>query len=55
MTANAMREDRDACFAAGMDDYVAKPIRPDELADALRRAHPLAERSTQDRATPASG
>jgi len=42
MTANAMREDRDACFAAGMDDYVAKPIRPDELAEALRRARPLA-------------
>ena len=32
MTANAMPEDREACFAAGMDDYVAKPIRPDELA-----------------------
>jgi PAS domain S-box-containing protein len=43
MTANAMREDRDACFAAGMDDYVAKPIRPDELAEALRRSRPLRE------------
>src|SRR6266545_3405483 len=41
MTANAMREDREACFAAGMDDYVAKPIRPDELAEALSRARPL--------------
>jgi PAS domain S-box-containing protein len=40
MTANAMQEDRDACFAAGMDDYVAKPIRPEALADALRRARP---------------
>jgi PAS domain S-box-containing protein len=37
MTANAMLEDREACFAAGMDDYVAKPVRPEELADALSR------------------
>ena len=41
MTANAMAEDREACFAAGMDDYVAKPIRPNELGEALRRAKPL--------------
>jgi CheY-like chemotaxis protein len=37
MTANAMIEDREACFAAGMDDYVAKPVRPEELAEALDR------------------
>ena len=37
MTANAMAGDREACFAAGMDDYVSKPIRPDELAAALGR------------------
>ena len=41
MTANALPEDREACFAAGMDDYVAKPIRPDELAEALKRVKPL--------------
>ncbi len=41
MTANALQEDRDACFDAGMDDYVAKPIRPEALAEALRRARPL--------------
>jgi signal transduction histidine kinase/DNA-binding response OmpR family regulator len=40
MTANAMAEDREACLAAGMDDYVAKPIRPDALVEALRRAGP---------------
>jgi CheY-like chemotaxis protein len=37
MTANAMIEDREACFAAGMDDYLAKPVRPEELAEALSR------------------
>ncbi len=41
MTANALPEDREACFAAGMDDYVAKPIRPDVLAGALKRARPV--------------
>jgi CheY-like chemotaxis protein len=41
MTANALPEDREACFAAGMDDYVAKPIRSEELAKALSRARPV--------------
>jgi signal transduction histidine kinase/DNA-binding response OmpR family regulator len=38
MTANAMVGDREMCLAAGMEDYVAKPIRLEELADALTRA-----------------
>jgi CheY-like chemotaxis protein len=42
MTANALPEDREACFAAGMNDYVAKPIRAEELVAALKRAKPLA-------------
>ena len=42
MTANAMPEDREACLAAGMDDYVAKPIRPEILAEALGQVRPLA-------------
>jgi PAS domain S-box-containing protein len=43
MTANAMREDREACFAAGMDDYLAKPIRPVDLRQALNRVRPLGQ------------
>ena len=41
MTANALPEDREACFAAGMNDYVAKPIRSEELAAALERVRQL--------------
>jgi PAS domain S-box-containing protein len=37
MTANALAEDRQVCLEAGMDDYLAKPIRVDELVAALSR------------------
>ena len=37
MTANAMNGDREACLAAGMNDYIAKPIRTEELDAILGR------------------
>jgi CheY-like chemotaxis protein len=44
MTANAMLGDREMCFEAGMDDYVSKPIRRDELIKALMKVTPLQQR-----------
>ncbi|MFC5569014.1 PAS domain S-box protein [Lysobacter yangpyeongensis] len=37
MTANVMQEERQGCLAAGMDDFIAKPIDPDELLAVLQR------------------
>jgi len=40
MTANATQEDREMCYQAGMDDYVSKPIRVEELVRALYNSQP---------------
>jgi CheY-like chemotaxis protein len=46
LTANALRDDREVCIAAGMDDYVSKPYLPHEIIEALLKWLP--ERSSPD-------
>jgi CheY-like chemotaxis protein len=35
---NAVSGDREACLKGGMDDYITKPIQPDQLAQVVHRA-----------------
>jgi signal transduction histidine kinase/CheY-like chemotaxis protein len=48
MTAEAMQGDREKCLAAGMEDYIVKPVTRERLAEALERCEPVR------RATPAT-
>ncbi|WP_313953197.1 response regulator [Accumulibacter sp.] len=52
MTANAMEGDRERCLQAGMNDYVAKPIRPQDLYAAIDRCLDPGNGSDEDPSSP---
>lgn len=39
LTANAMREDRENCYAVGMDGYLTKPFKPEDLKENIVKTH----------------
>lgn len=49
LTANAAKEDYQACLDAGMHAFLSKPIRPDDLVDALMRVHTWVRSASADR------